>query len=128
MTNNAIGTLDHRRSCRARVKIPLLIYGNKLQGDPFLEEAHTININAQGALIAMKTTVAPGQRLLLTNETNERTQECTVLAVRARQGQEVEDAVAVTFGASAPEFWRKLDAHKSSQKLPYTKDGPTRSH
>jgi hypothetical protein len=76
---------------------------------------------------AMKTTVAPGQRVLLTNETNERTQECTVLAVRARQGQEVEDAVAVTFGASAPEFWRKLDAHKSSQKLRYAKDGPTRS-
>jgi hypothetical protein len=127
VTINTIGKLDQRQTCRARVKIPLFIYGSTLEGAPFLEEAHTIDINAHGALIAMKTRVATGQRLLLTNETNERTQECTVLAVRARQGQDVEGAVAVTFGASAPEFWRKSEAAKSRPNLPYAKDSPTRS-
>jgi hypothetical protein len=127
VTTNAIGKPDQRQTGRARVKIPLFIYGNTLQGAPFLEESHTIDINAHGALIAMKTTVIPGQRLLLTNETNEKTQQCTVLAVRVRQGEVEENAVAVAFGIPAPEFWRKLDAHKSSQKLPYTKDGPASS-
>jgi hypothetical protein len=101
--------LDHRRTCRARVKIPLFIYG-VLEADPFVEEAQTIEINAHGALIAMKTIVPAGERLLLTNETNERTQECTVLAVRTRRGRSVEDAVAVAFGAPAPGFWRKSQA------------------
>lgn len=129
MTTNNVKKVDQRWTCRARIKIPLFIYGDTLQGAPFLEEAYTIDINAHGALIAMKTTVASGERLLLTNETNERTQECTVLAVTARPGQDVEGtvAVAVAFGAPAPAFCRNLDARQSSQKLPYTKDGPTRN-
>jgi hypothetical protein len=123
-----IGKLDQRRSCRAGVKIPLFIYGNTLHGVPFVEEAHTIDINAHGALIAMKTTVTPGQRLFLTNETNEKTQECTALAVRTRQGQDVEDAVAITFGAPAPGFWRKLEAQNhprnvSTQKTVHARSG-----
>jgi hypothetical protein len=127
VTTKTIGKLDQRRSCRARVKIPLFIYGNTLQGSPFLEETLTIDINAHGALIAMKTTVVPGQRLLLTNETNERTQECTVLAVRARQGQDVEDAVAVTFGAPAPGFWRKLEAQDHPRNISTQKTVHARS-
>jgi hypothetical protein len=107
MTTNTIGT-SQRRSCRVRFKIQLFVYGNTLQGRPFLEEAYTIEINADGALIAMKTSMPSGERLLLINPSNERTQECTVLAVRARQGQGVQDAVAVEFGAPAPEFWRRL--------------------
>jgi hypothetical protein len=96
VTTDTIGKLDLRQTRRARVRIPLFIYGNTVEGAPFLEQVHTIVINAHGALIAMKTTVAPGQRLLLTNEINEKTQACTVLAVRASQGQDVADAVAVT--------------------------------
>jgi hypothetical protein len=107
MTTNTIGT-SQRRSGRVRFKISLFVYGNTLQGRPFLEEAYTIEINAHGALIAMKATVAPDQQLLLINPSNERTQKCTVLTVRARQGQDVQDSVAVAFGAPAPEFWRRL--------------------
>jgi hypothetical protein len=110
VTTSTIGKLDQRQTRRARVRIPLFVYGNTLEGLPFLEQVHTIVINAHGALIAMKTAVAPGQRLLLTNEINERTQACTVLAVRARQGQDAEDAVAVTFGVPEPGFWRNIEA------------------
>jgi hypothetical protein len=92
--------LDLRRTCRARVPIPLFVYGYTPKDGPFAEEAHTIEINAHGALISMKTAVSVGERLLLTNETNQGTQACTVLAVTVRQGREA--AVAVAFDTPAP--------------------------
>jgi hypothetical protein len=100
---------DLRRTRRARIKIPLLIYGNTPEDAPFLEETHTIEINAHGALVAMETIVPPGERLFLTNETNDKTQECIVLAVRAKRGQDQDDAVAVAFSTPAPRFWRKSE-------------------
>lgn len=103
---SAVLKMEHRRTSRARVKIPLFIYG-VLNDAPFLEQTHTIEINAHGALIALKTPVPQGEHLLLTNEINERTQECTVLAVRARQARGEGNAVAVAFGTPAPAFWRR---------------------
>ena len=107
VATGAIGKQDQRRTRRARVKIPLLLYGNTPEHAPFIEAAHTIEINAHGALVAMKTSLPPGERLFLTNETNDRTQECVVLAARARRGQDAGDAVAVAFSTPAPWFWRK---------------------
>jgi hypothetical protein len=118
--NSKIVKLDHRRTGRARVKIPLFLYG-VFEDAPFVEGAHTIEINAHGALIAMKTAVPPGARLLLTNETNERTQECTVLPMRARRAQCVQGVVAVAFGAPAPEFWRKSQAQNDPRNVPAQK-------
>jgi hypothetical protein len=105
-TSMAAARVDHRRTSRARVEIPLFVYG-VLEDGPFVEEAQTIEINAHGALIAMNTAVPVGERLLLTNEANERTQECTVLAIRVRRRQGVEQALAVAFSLPAPGFWRK---------------------
>jgi hypothetical protein len=98
-------TIDQRRTGRARVQIPLFVQGNAPGTDAgFFEEARTIEINAHGALLSMKNAVTPGQRLTLTNSTNRRTQECTVTAVSAKEGGDVEAAVA--FSAPAPKFWR----------------------
>jgi hypothetical protein len=102
------GKMDHRRTRRARVQVPLLVYGYARNGNPFSEQAHTIEINAHGALIAMKTAMPPGERLLLTNETNQKTVECTVQTLSTGQGQVI--VAAVAFAAPAPEFWRKLDS------------------
>jgi hypothetical protein len=109
----AVKGSDQRRTRRARIQIPLLVYGYTPQGAPFLEEAYTIEINAHGALIAMKSAVVPSDRLLLTNETNERTQECTVRTVIARHGRDLE--VAIAFTTPALQFWRK-SSRESSQK------------
>lgn len=103
---NSIGKPDRRRTCRARVQVPLLVYGYNTRGTPFYEEACTVEINAHGALIALQTVVSPGDRLILINATNERTQECTVLAATDWQSRDVE--VAVAFATPAPQFWRKL--------------------
>jgi len=104
---------ERRRTCRARVRVPLLVYGSisSLRGAaPIFEKAWTIEINAHGALIAMKTMVPPGERLFVTNEANQKTQECTVLSVLAKIEQPVE--VAVRFTGAAPQFWRRVDGPK----------------
>jgi hypothetical protein len=108
---NATKKSDHRRTPRVRAQISLLVYGYSPQGTPFIEEAYTIEINAHGALIAMKSAVLPSDRLLLTNTTNERTQECTVRTVIARPGRDVE--VAIAFATPAPQFWRKSKQKRS---------------
>jgi hypothetical protein len=100
-----IGNVEHRRTRRARVQIPLLIYGYSAEDGPFSEDGFTVEINAHGALITMKTTVPPGERLLLTNETNQKYQDCTVLTVTSRRRRDVE--VTVGFPAAAPLFWCK---------------------
>ena len=102
---NAMGRLDRRRTRRALVQIPLFVYGYTLHDGPFAEKTYTIEINAHGALIAMETAVPPGERLLLTNENNQKTQQCIVLSITTRQRPETE--VAVAFAAAAPQFWRK---------------------
>ena len=96
---------DQRLTRRIRVHIPLLVYGYTFDRTPFSEEASTLEINAQGALIVMKTAVVLNDRMLLTNETNNETLECTVRAVTARCGQDLK--VAVAFPAAAAQFWRK---------------------
>ena len=102
---SAIGRPDRRRTGRARVEIPMLVYGYTLHDGPFAEKTSTIEINAHGALIAMETVVPPGERLLLTNEINQKTQQCIVLSVTTRQRSQEE--VAVAFATAAPQFWQK---------------------
>jgi hypothetical protein len=102
---SAMGRPDRRRTRRARVQVPLLVYGYTLNDGPFAEKTTTIEINAHGALIAMETVVPPGERLLLTNETNQKTQQCIVLSVTTRQRSQEE--VAVAFATAAPQFWCK---------------------
>lgn len=111
-STNVIGKQDQRRTRRARIKIPLLIYGNTPENEPFFEESHTIEINAHGALVAMKTVVRSGDRLCLTNETNDKSQECVVLDGRSKQGPDGAKTVAVAFMAPAPLFWRPRSSRR----------------
>ena len=75
---------ERRRTRRICVYVPLFVYG--YTGDnPFHEDACTVEINAHGGLISMQTAVLPGQKLLVMNKTNESTQQCVILCVRARQ-------------------------------------------
>jgi hypothetical protein len=97
---NIMEELDLRRTCRTSDPIPFFVYGYNPNGTPFGEQACTIEINAHGALISMNTAVSLGARLLLTNETNQETQGCTVVAVTARQGRDAEVAVAFDMATS----------------------------
>ncbi len=101
---------ERRRARRINAEIPIFVYGYTRRNAPFCEEACTITINAHGGLISMRTAVQPGQRLLVTNEGNESTQECVVVSVGSLLARHV--PVAFEFAGPVPQFWRNLEIGK----------------
>jgi hypothetical protein len=109
-----VSTLSHaerRETGRIQVHIPVFIYGHTPGGAPFYEEAHTIVINGAGGLISTTSSVQPGQRLVVTNEGNDQTQECVVVSVRAKLAHS--SHIALKFPTPMPQFWRGLEIGKS---------------
>ncbi len=102
---------DRRATSRTDAHLPLFIYGSLLGGDPFYEETFTISINGTGGLILMASSVQPGQRIMVTNQGNDQTQECVVVSVAP---QPAGNHVAFKFPTSMPQFWRGLEIGKSS--------------
>ena len=106
--------LDHRRTSRFNVQVPLFVYGYALGGEPFYEEAHTIAINAHGGLISMRNLVAIGQRLVVINREDEQPQECVVLSVRTQPAYGSD--VAFQFPKPMPTFWRDVGMAKEFRR------------
>src|SRR4029077_13688235 len=98
---------DRRGTRRASVQIPVFVYGRTLGGDPFHEETYTILVNGNGGLISMSSRVRPGQRLVVTNQGNDQTEQCVVVSVGARATDR--SNIALKFPASTPRFWRGLE-------------------
>ena len=96
---------------RIAAHLPLFIYGSLLGGDPFYEETFTISINGTGGLILMASSVQPGQRIMVTNQGNDQTQECVVVSVAA---QPAGSHVAFKFPSPMPQFWHGLEIGKGT--------------
>jgi hypothetical protein len=107
------GYTDRRTTSRIHVRIPLFVYGYTPGGDPFYEETFSIVVNGAGGLISMTSDVRPGQRLVVTNEGNDRNQECVVVSVEPYRSH-----IALKFPAPTPQFWRDLEIGKSAARLP----------
>ncbi len=108
---------NRRATSRICVHIPLFIYG--LGRDPFFEETYTISINGTGGLILMASSVQPGQRIMVTNQGNDQTQECVVVSVGV---QSAGSHVAFKFPTPMPQFWRGLEIGKSSALRSWSED------
>jgi hypothetical protein len=106
------GHTERRRTGRIHVHIPLFIYGYTPAGKPFYEETHTIVISGTGGLISTKSRVHPGQRLVVTNEGNDQTQECVVVSVKPQRLRSKH--IALKFPTPTPQFWRGLEIGKSA--------------
>jgi len=81
---------------------PYMYTGTAHQGT-FHEEAHTLHVNANGALLLLSVPVKRGQILLLTNQLTEKEQDCRVVFIGTRRSSTVEAGVA--FPLTNPEFW-----------------------
>jgi hypothetical protein len=103
--------IDRRVTPRVYVHIPIFVYGRTPSGDPFHEEARTISINGAGGLISMSSRVQPGQRLAVTNQGNDQTEQCVVVSVA--EGTADGSDIALKFPAPMPQFWRELEIGKS---------------
>jgi hypothetical protein len=102
---------DRRATSRIDVHVPLFIYGSLLGGDPFYEETFTLSINGTGGLVFMASRVQPGQRIMVTNQGNDQTQECVVVSVAAHPAGSY---VAFKFPAPVPQFWHGLQIGKGT--------------
>jgi hypothetical protein len=95
---------DRRRSRRLAFDIPVYVYGHGPGKEPFHEEAHTLNVNANGALLLLSVPVRKGQKLLLTNQLTQQEQDCRVVFLGTKRSRTVETGVA--FPATNPDFWQ----------------------
>jgi len=102
-SKDAIETPDRRRSRRWALDIRVYVYGHGPSKDPFHEEAHTLHVNANGALLLLSVPVRKGQKLLLTNTLTQQEQDCRVVFLGTKRSRTVEAGVA--FPETNPGFW-----------------------
>jgi hypothetical protein len=95
---------DRRRSRRWSLDVAVYVYGYGPSKEPFHEEAHTLKVNDNGALLLLSVPVQKGQQLLLTNQLTQRDQDCRVVYLGTRHSRTVETGVA--FPRTNPEFWQ----------------------
>src|SRR6202162_3815629 len=93
---------DRRRSRRWPLDVSVYVYGHGPGKEPFHEEAHTLNVNANGALLLLSVPVRKGQMLLLTNQLTQREQDCRVVFLGTKRSRTVEAGVA--FPETNPDF------------------------
>ncbi len=95
---------DRRRSRRWSLDISVYVYGHGPDKEPFHEEAHTLHVNANGALLLLSVPVRKGQKLLLTNTLTQKEQDCRVVFLGTRRSRTIEAGVA--FPLTNPHFWQ----------------------
>jgi len=97
---------DRRRSRRWVREVSVFVYGHDQEKEPFHEEAHTLNVNENGALLLLSVPVQKGQRLLLTNQRTQKEQDCRVIFLRTEQVETI--AAGIAFPEANPDFWQSL--------------------
>jgi hypothetical protein len=100
---DAAGVPDRRRARRWSFDIPVYVYGHGPNTEPFHEEAHTLHVNANGALLLLSVPVRNGQKLLLTNVLTQQEQDCRVVYLGTRRSRTIEAGIA--FPETNPRFW-----------------------
>jgi hypothetical protein len=95
---------NQRRGERHDFETVILAYGYTPEGQPFYEEARTINVSAQGALLELAVPVSVGQKLMLFNDSSNRHQICHIARTQVTATATFE--VAIEFLVPHAEFWR----------------------
>ena len=102
----SVAVPDRRRSRRWVLDVSVFVYGHGPEREPFYEEARTLNVNANGALLLLTAPVRTGQRLLLTNQLTQKEQDCRVIFVGAEHVEMIEAGIA--FPEANPDFWQSI--------------------
>ena len=102
--NPSVNPMARRRSQRVLMQVAIRIRGNNAQGTSFEEEAHTLAINAHGALILMEARLISGNKVLMQHKRTQEEQECKVVFLGpVRSGK---SEVGLEFCQPRPSFWR----------------------
>jgi hypothetical protein len=94
---------NRRRSQRLFIQIPVLIQGRTANKSEFSETAHTVVVNAHGALVEMGMPLDQGQRVMLQNiRTSEKIASEVKLVTPGEMGK---FNVGLEFVDPDPGFW-----------------------
>jgi hypothetical protein len=94
---------QHRRSQRIMLTIPILVSGTRDDDSLFSEEAHTVIVNAHGALILLAEPVKPGQVLTVRHLKAGEDRDCTVIEVGEKHDARRE--IGIELLDPSPGFW-----------------------
>src|SRR5579862_8036262 len=113
---------ERRRSERRPVALPVIVRGVSLNTKAFSEETFSLSISANGALLAMTTTVTLGQALYLTNPKTQKEAGGWVTRFGLPRGGVAQ--VGIEFIHADADFWSQTGAPKiSSVDERRTEDG-----
>jgi len=107
------GISDRRKSTRWPFDISVYVYGHGPGNENFHEEAHTLNVSADGALLLLSVPVQRGQRILLTNQDTEREMDCRVVYLGTKHSRTVE--TGIVFPRTNTNFW---EIHRPLKEAP----------
>jgi hypothetical protein len=93
-----------RRSQRAQLNLPVLVYAPSPSKAPLLQLARTLVVHAHGALVALDAPVERGQELILMNPKTGVETGCRVTAFEPKKNG-CKPIVQVEFTRPAPGFW-----------------------
>jgi hypothetical protein len=106
-------TAERRDGLRVVRKLGLLVYGSGSDSQPFHERSYSLDVSERGGLISVVSGVAPGQRLVVINQSNQEEMECRVVHVAERMHGRTR--VGVEFSRSAGAFWGPIVADPGSE-------------
>ena len=104
-----------RSSERLFLRIPVVVYGFTKDHGAFHEETETLTVNASGALVMLRTKLAIGDSVFLTQRSSGLEQEVRVVYLDAYTEREIK--VGLAFKHPIPDFWRRSRKH---QRVPKT--------
>jgi len=108
--------VDRRLTRRVEVQIPLSVQGEGPIRNSFCEDTRTISINAHGGLMSIQMPVLPGQRLLVTNHGNEKTEEALIVWAHPKSPSGMN--IGFRFSSAKPQFWANLEIGKRGDTVP----------
>jgi len=93
-----------RRSMRVLLSVPILVRGKTAQNHDFNEETRTLVVNAHGALISLTAQVVANQKIFVSNNATQQTQECRIVYLGNTQAGKAQ--MGVEFLNPSPTFWQ----------------------
>lgn len=95
--------IERRRALRLPLKRSVFVYGWS-SGEPFSENAETLNVSATGGLIELSAKVIPAQKLILINADSNEEMACRV--ARSVCTPEGKNVIGFEFPQPASQFWQ----------------------
>jgi hypothetical protein len=101
---NWISDPGRRRSMRVLLSVPILVRGKTAKNEEFSEKTRTLVVNAHGALISLAAPVVANQKIFVSNDATQQTQECLIVYLGNTQAGKAQ--MGVEFLNPSPTFWQ----------------------